>query len=204
MGTFKKIGIMGGTFNPIHMGHLILGEQAYEQFKLDKIYFMPSKKPPHKDHKNIIPDILRKDMISLAIKGNPHFQLSTIELDREGITYTVDTLEYLKKKEKMMEFYFIIGADSLFQLETWRNPKRVFELTTMLVATRYQLSENMIMEQINYLKNTYKANIELLEVPTIDISSKHIRECCRNIKSIRYYVPDEVNHFIQTKELYSK
>ena len=202
MGNIKKVGIMGGTFNPIHMGHLFLGEQAYEQYQLEKVYFMPSKKPPHKDLKNIIPDTLRRDMVELAIKGNHHFQLSTIELDREGITYTVDTLEYLKEKEKDTELYFIIGADSLYQIETWRNPKRILELATMLVATRYHMTESTMMEQANYIKETYGARIELLEVPTIDISSKQIRERMKQNKSIKYYVPESVYEYIQKKQLY--
>lgn len=193
---------MGGTFNPIHMGHLILGEQAYEQYQLDKVYYMPSKQPPHKDLKDIIPDNLRRDMVELAIKGNSHFELSTIELDREGITYSVDTLEYLKKTERDTEWYFIIGADSLYQIETWRNPRRLLELTNIIVATRYHMSESTITEQVNYLKDTYGAHIEILEFPTIEISSKLIRERIKCNKSIQYYVPETVDEYIQKKNLY--
>ncbi len=126
MARTSKIGIMGGTFNPIHFAHLILAESAYEELNLDKILFMPSKKPPHKLNESIESDEHRIQMIQLAIKSNPHFDLSCVELEREGITYTADTLEELNRNYPQDEFYFIIGADSLFQIEDWWHPEQIF------------------------------------------------------------------------------
>src|SRR5690606_12925515 len=105
----KKIGIMGGTFNPIHYGHLFLAENAYEQMGLDQILFMPSNNPPHKKVKDIVSNEHRKIMVHIAIKDNPHFTLSTIELEREGTTYTADTLAILTREQPDTEFYFLVG-----------------------------------------------------------------------------------------------
>ncbi|MBQ9563768.1 MAG: nicotinate (nicotinamide) nucleotide adenylyltransferase [Lachnospiraceae bacterium] len=115
-----RIGIMGGTFNPIHLGHLILAENAYRQLDLDVVWFMPSGKPPHKPNTEILPNEDRVHMVELAIEGTPYFELSLLEIDRQGITYTVDTLEYLTKTRPEDQFFFLAGADSLYQFETWR------------------------------------------------------------------------------------
>ena len=115
----KKIGIMGGTFDPIHMGHLILGEKAYEQLGLDKVLFMPCGNPPHKrNRKGRATDEQRAEMVRLAIKDNPHFELSLIEMHEEGYTYTYRTLEQLNAANPDTEYYFIIGADSLYNFDT--------------------------------------------------------------------------------------
>ena len=122
----KRIGIMGGTFDPIHMGHLILGEKAYEQFSLDQVLFMPAGNPPHKRNRaGRASDEQRVEMVRRAINGNPHFALSLIEMNEEGYTYTYRTLENLKKEHPDTDYYFIIGADSLFSFETWMEPGRI-------------------------------------------------------------------------------
>ncbi|ROR29262.1 nicotinate-nucleotide adenylyltransferase [Mobilisporobacter senegalensis] len=202
MENLKKIGIMGGTFNPIHNGHLALAARAYEQFKLDQILFMPSKNPPHKELKTIISDKHRVDMVSLAISDIPDFVLSTLELERGGTTYTVDTLDYLTKTEKDKMFYFILGADSLFELEDWLEPARIMEMAKIIVASRNTLSNENITERIQYLNSTYNTNIELIEMPPIDISSRHIRECIKNHHSICNYVPKPVEDYIYENNLY--
>ena len=122
----KRIGIMGGTFNPIHSVHLIMAQVAYHQFHLDKVLFMPSKHPPHKDNSVIISDEHRTRMIQLAIDGNSNFEFSDLELKREVTTYTSDTLTYLTEKNPDTEYYFIIGGDSLEQLENWHKPEVIF------------------------------------------------------------------------------
>lgn len=203
MGNLKKIGIMGGTFNPVHKAHLVLAEKAYEQFELEKVLFMPSKNPPHKDLKNIISDEHRTNMISLAIADNPYFALSKLELERGGTTYTVDTLEYLTNHELDKMFYFIIGADSLFQLETWREPAKILKMAKVVAGSRYNLSNESILNQIHHLNTIFNTNIELLEIPTIDVSSKHIRESVENHQSISNYVPDSVEKYIYKHNLYS-
>ena len=119
----KRIGIMGGTFDPIHMGHLILGEKAYEQFQLDKVLFMPSGNPPHKKNRQgRATDEQRVEMVRRAISDNPHFELSLAEMHENGYTYTYHTLETLKTENPDTDYYFIIGADSLYNFDTWREP----------------------------------------------------------------------------------
>jgi nicotinate-nucleotide adenylyltransferase len=200
----SKIGIMGGTFNPIHMAHLILAESAYEQLQLDKILIMPSKKPPHKLHEPIVSDYHRKEMVKLAIEGNPHFELSSMELDREGITYTADTLQQLTNDYPKNEYYFILGWDSLEQIEKWRNPDTIFKLAHIVATGRYHSSKDEIEEQIHHLENIYHGKIHLLEIPNIDLSSEMLREYVKMGKSIRNYVPEPVEQYIREQGLYKE
>jgi len=200
----KKIGIMGGTFNPIHYGHLFLAEHAYEQMELDEILFMPSNHPPHKASKDIVSNEHRKTMVALAIKDNPHFTLSTLELEREGTTYTVDTLEILTKEQPEAEFFFIVGADSFFAIPYWKNPERILELCSLVVFERDHVEQDQMLKQLEFLTSTYPgAKIFLLKMPTIQISSKKIRERIAENKSIRYYVPADVQDYIEKHNLYS-
>ncbi|WP_343209070.1 nicotinate-nucleotide adenylyltransferase [Anaerolentibacter hominis] len=198
----KRIGIMGGTFNPIHTGHLILAENAYEQFDLETVYFMPSKHPPHKINIDILPDRLRRDMVELAIAGNSHFRLSDYELKRKGTTYTVDTLASLKAERPDEQIYFLAGADSLFQIESWREPGRILSMCHLLVARRDSLLYENLEKQAEYLKEKYHCEISLVDIPEVDISSQGIRERLRNGMSIRYLVPEKVEEYIRKEKLY--
>lgn len=200
----SKIGIMGGTFNPIHYAHLILAESAYEELKLDKVYFMPSKRPPHKLNENIIADEHRVQMIKLAIQNNSHFILSCLELDREGITYTADTLEELVRNYPQDEFYFIMGADSLFQIEDWFNIEQIFKLSEIVAAVRDHSTYEELSGQMKHLTDTFYARIHLLNTPNMDISSKMLRQSIKDGKSIRYYVPDPVINYISSHGLYNE
>lgn len=133
----RKIGIMGGTFDPIHIGHLILGEAAYEQFGLDEVWFLPAGNPPHKRNRaGQAKDAQRVEMVRRAIASNPHFVLCTKEMKDEGYTYSYRTLEAMRKEHPGTEFYFIIGADSLFYFDEWKNPERICAAAKILVATR--------------------------------------------------------------------
>lgn len=198
----RKIGIMGGTFNPIHVAHLILAESAYEQLKLDKILIMPSNNPPHKRHDSIVNDEHRIRMTELAIQNNSHFELSNVELEREGTTYTAETLEFLTKKYPDEEYYFILGADSLYQIEQWKAPEQIFELCHIVAAGRDSIPEQAILKQVNYLTMKFNAHIHYLEVPNMDVSSKLIRKYRKTGRSIRYYVPDAVEQYIKEQHLY--
>lgn len=200
----KKIGIMGGTFNPIHYGHLFLAENAYEQIGFDKVLFMPSKNPPHKAKPEEVTEQQRVEMVSIAIADNPHFELSTLELHREGLTYTADTLTLMKQKNPEDEYYFIIGADSLFMMQDWKDPQTIFNLCTVVVAGRDNVEAEKMMEQSQYLKRIYNANILMIHMPTIQIASAVIRERIAENKSIRYYVPDNVMEYIHRSNLYSE
>lgn len=197
-----KVGIMGGTFNPIHFGHLILAETAYEEIGLNSILFMPSKNPPHKARTEVISEEHRLRMVELAISGNPHFQLSTIELDREGITYTVDTLTQLTKENPDTAYYFIMGADSLIKLETWKNCQEVFNLCTVVVAGRDDIKTEDIKLKIQYYKDKYDARIVPLNMPNYEVSSALLRDRVSKGKSIQYYVPEKVNEYILNNLLY--
>lgn len=198
----KKIGIMGGTFNPIHIGHLILGQTALEQFQLDKVLFMPTKNPPHKRYDNIVDDAIRAEMVLIAIKDNPYFELSTFEMDREGITYTADTLTQLTKQNPDEEYYFIVGADSLFYIDRWKDPATIFKLSRLLAAVRGQASNKDMLRKIEELNETFHASVELLNSPNIDISSSEIRERIQNGMDIQYYVMPDVARYIQSNDLY--
>ena len=199
----KKVGIMGGTFNPIHYGHLFLAENAYEQAGLDQILFMPSKNPPHKAKPNSITEQQRVDMISLAIKDNPHFALSTLELEREGMTYTADTLKILTEEQSDTEYYFIVGADSLFMMQNWYEPQIIFDLCTVVVAGRDHVELEQLQQHALYLQNMFQAKILLIDMPTIQIASAVIRDRVAANKPIRYYLPDAVNAYINKNKLYS-
>ncbi len=198
----KKVGIMGGTFNPIHMAHLFLAEQAYEQLDLDKVLFMPSKNPPHKEMPYQITEQQRIDMILLGISDNLHFELSTFELEREGMTYTADTLTLLTEQNSDTEYYFIVGADSLFYMHKWYQPQTVFDHCTVIAASRDHANRQTLEEQVQYLANNFNARIKLIEMPTIQISSAEIRERITLGKTVRYFLPDNVQEYILQKKLY--
>jgi nicotinate-nucleotide adenylyltransferase len=198
----KKIGIMGGTFNPIHNGHLFLAENAYEQIGLDQILFMPSKNPPHKAKPDMITDQQRVDMINLAIQDNPHFDISTIELERDGYTYTADTLTLMMKEQQDLRYYFIVGADSLFMMHQWYQPQVIFDLCTVVAAGRDHVDRARLEAQAELLKGQFHADIQLVEMPTIQIASADIRDRIAQNRTVRYYVPDQVAEYINSHKLY--
>lgn len=198
----NRVGIMGGTFNPIHFGHLMTGECAYEQFGLDKVLFMPSKTPPHKTIQEHISADDRASMVKLAIEGNPHFAFSGMELERSGVTYTVDTLRELHQMHPDCQYYFIIGADSLFDFAKWREPKEILKLATVLVASRYGIAKEKLKEQADKLERMYGGNIQIVDMPTIDFSSSEIRTRRKEGKDVRYYVDEKVRIYIEEHELY--
>ena len=199
----KRIGIMGGTFDPIHIGHLILGETAYHQFHLDRILFMPAGNPPHKKvRENRATDRQMVDMVRLAIASNPHFSLSLEEMHREGYTYTYRTLERLKDQNPDTEYYFILGADSLYTFDEWREPERILRACTILVGTRNHTSDEKLDRVIGELEDKYQGNIQKLESLNIDISSEMIRSWIEKGRSLAYYVPDQVIDYIQKNNIY--
>ena len=201
----RKVGIMGGTFDPIHIGHLILGENAFLQFGLDQVLFMPSGNPPHKrDRRGRASTLQRVEMVQEAIGPNSHFALSLAETHDEGYTYTKETLERLKAENPDTEYYFIIGADSLFSFESWKEPEKICGLCTLVAAVRNHIPGEEMDAQICYLKEKLGAQILKLDTPNIDISSGTIRSWLSLGKSIRYYVPDEVIRYIEKHGLYKE
>ena len=193
---------MGGTFNPIHVGHLLLAENARDSFGLDEILFIPSGRSYMKQEAEILDRRERYEMTSLAIEGNPAFSISDIEVRRKGNTYTCDTLSRLKASEPETEFYFIVGADSLFSMETWREPERIFRDCVVLAAVRDDKDSDKLQGQISYLEEKFNARIYQITFKEIDISSTDIRMRLANGQSIRYMVPDKVISYIEEHHLY--
>ena len=202
----KKVGILGGTFNPVHMAHLIIAEIAQEEAGLDEVLFVPTGCSYLKDASEILPAKDRIHMTGLAIEDNSNFALSTIEVEREGNSYTCDTLLELKKRYPDREFYLIVGADNLFTMEEWKDPDVIFQNAKILAAVRGSKKyTDMCQEKIDELKEKYHADIRLLHVRHVDISSSMIREKIAEGHSIRYMLPEKVrqyiikNHFYESK-----
>lgn len=198
----KKVGIIGGTFNPIHLGHLILAEHAYEEYHLDEILFIPTGISYFKDPGTVLDTKQRITLIGDAIEKNPHFALSKIETERPGNSYTYQTLEELKEKNATTSYYLILGADSIFQIELWKNPEIIMRDAVILAAARSGQSIHELEEKINFLKNKYNADIRLLTFPFIDISSTDIRKRIQDGKSIRYMVEECTRDTIKKNHLY--
>lgn len=199
----KRIGIMGGTFDPVHNGHLLLGKQAYEEYGLDEIWYMPSHIPPHKKDRKITASEDRIEMLRLALQDLPYCIVSDFEMKREGNTYTAHTLALLKEAYPEDQFYFIIGADSLFQIERWYHPEKVMALTSLMVSGReYEGAERSFDEQIAYLSEKYGAKIYPLHNEEVDIASADIRRRIAEEKDIVKDVPEAVAQYIKEHGLY--
>lgn len=198
-----KIGIMGGTFDPIHNGHLMLGEYAKNLFALDEIWFMPNGNPPHKLNENIESQTNhRVEMVKRAIEGKEGFVLQLYEVNRKDVNYSYKTMEHFKETYPEHEFYFIIGADSLFALERWVHPELLVKTCTMLAAYRDGKDTTEMEEQIQYLNEKFGADIRLLNTPNVDISSSEIRRRMKSGESIEDLVPPAVYSYIQSEQLF--
>jgi nicotinate-nucleotide adenylyltransferase len=186
-----KIGILGGTFNPIHLGHLILAEEVHEKLKLDRVIFVPVYLAPHKDNTDIITASDRYKMIKLAIKPNKNFKVSNIEIKRNGKSYTIDTLREFKNIYPDDELYFIIGSDLLKYLEEWKDLNEIIKMVKFIVATRP-----------GYALEKIPPYISTIPIRAVDISGFEIRQAIREKRSFRYLVPDLVFKYINKKRLY--
>lgn len=196
-----RIGIMGGTFDPIHYAHLATAEFIRDKYKLNKILFIPSGNPPHKQG-YITDKYDRYNMALLATESNENFLVSDIEIKRKEKTYTVDTLRYLVKTYKNIEVYFITGADAICDIENWKDVEENFKLANFIAATRPGISLLKAQEKIESLVKKYNANIISVYVPSLDISSTYIREQIKEGKSVRYLVPESVGNYIEQNKLY--
>lgn len=198
----KRVGIFGGTFDPIHIGHLIVAETIMDEFHLDKVVFIPAAVPPHKLDKQISPAKHRYMMTMLATCSNPRFQVSDMEMHRQGPSYSRDTLaQLLEEHGRDTEFYFIVGADSVENLHTWN---RIDELLTMchfIGASRPGCMPDM--EKIAQRFGPLAEKIHCLETPELEISSTEIRHRVGQKRTIRYIVPETVEQYIYKEKLYS-
>lgn len=212
----RRIGIMGGTFNPIHNGHLAIAKRAREQFLLEKVLFIPSGVPYTKNLQEVLPVDIRCEMTALAISNTPYFELSMLEAadaERGKNTYTFETLQKLRCANPDADYYFILGADSLYSIENWKNPALIFENCTLLAAVRIEespdnpqpnsfLSQERLNKQVQYLQEKYCASVEILEFAGINLSSTMIREKLRCRESVSGLMPDAVKDYILKNECY--
>lgn len=196
-----RLGIMGGTFDPIHIGHLACAEQARESFGLDAVIFIPAGVPVYKKDQKISPAEQRLEMCELAVATNPAFDVSAIEIERGGDTYTVDTLRYLRGHyPKNVKLYFITGADAVFNIIKWRESSAIADLAELIAVTRpgYGVSD----EQKVYLSENSNLTIRYLEVTALAISSSDLRKRVREGRSIRYLTMLRVRDYIEEHHLY--
>lgn len=200
----RRIGIMGGTFNPIHAGHLTLAEWVRDALKLDEVWFIPTGSPYMKDSRDILPGRERLRMVELAIQDNPFFKCLDMEVAREGQTYSYETLEQLKARYPEDMLYFITGADCLFAIDSWKNPERIFASCTLVAAVRGDVSlEEMTAKKKELEEKFYsREGIQLVPFLQLSVSSTQIRHRILQGNSIRYLVPDKVISYIEEKGYY--
>ena len=196
-----RVGILGGTFDPVHYAHLALAEEARTQLDLKLVIFLPAGQPPHKLRRIITPTHHRLTMLQLALKSNPHFVISRVDVDRLGPCYTADTLVLLQRKwGPETEFYFTIGADSLLEMCTWYRPERIIELAHLAVAARsgHPFQLNRLEESMPGISQCVKE----IRVPLLDISSTDLRRRLREGQSIKYYLPEDIEAYVVEHKLY--
>jgi nicotinate-nucleotide adenylyltransferase len=197
-----RLGVMGGTFDPIHLGHLVAAEAAREQFDLEQVLFVPALLPPHKQDRAITPAEHRHAMVLLATANHPRFLASRVELDRPGPSYTVDTLRLLRTTHPQARLYFITGADALMELDTWKDPEELLRLCCMIVVSRPGCDREGLRAKAADLERRTGCHVEELTAPALAISSHDLRQRVAEGKSLRYLVPREVRDYIFKHRLY--
>lgn len=195
--TPRRIGIFGGTFDPPHIGHLIIAERARVQLQLDRVFFVPAYFRPHKRRRASATPFDRLKMVHLAVRGNAGFAVSDVELKRRGISYTIDTVQDMRRNYPGAEIFLILGSDNLIEFHTWKSYRKLLELTKLIV---YPRGEHR-MQRPSQLR---KARMYLLRGMLFDISSSAIRQLVRTKSSIRYLVPAEVERYIVSRKLYRR
>jgi len=192
----KKIGFLGGTFDPIHSGHLILAQQLLEQFQLDRVIFIPAATPPHKDDRSVSLTQHRFEMTRTAIEDNPLFEISDIELKREGKSYTIDTIKKLKELYPGSDLFLLGGSDILTEFETWKDPEKIFQEVKVVIGIRPGY------DKIDSDNEFFKKSI-IAEIDGLQVSSTQIRRKVREGKTIKYLVPLKIEEYIIAKGLYT-
>jgi nicotinate-nucleotide adenylyltransferase len=199
-----RLGVFGGTFDPVHLGHLIMAEQCREQARLDRVLFIPAPRPPHKLDDRRTRFEQRVEMLTLAISGQPAFQIDELERDRSGPSYTFQTLEELQHKHAGAELCLILGGDALAELHLWYRPERIVELATILAVPRPgspALDEARVRDNLRLPANA-PLRFEVIDAPLIDIASRDIRARLAQGRSVRYMIPRAVEAYIADKALY--
>jgi nicotinate-nucleotide adenylyltransferase len=196
-----RIGILGGTFNPPHLGHLICAQEAYLQLELDRVTLIPARIPPHKPVEDEPGPEHRLEMCRVAVGDDERFDVSDLEITREGPSYTVDTLDLLHSRAPESELFLIVGGDIAAGLPRWHEPERALSLATLAVAGRRGTSRAEVDEALSGLAGGARARF--FQMPSIGISSTVLRRRVRARESIRYYVPDAVASYIDRHRLYA-
>lgn len=197
-----RVGVLGGTFDPVHYGHLLLAECCREELELDQILFIPTGNPPHKEPAEISPGIHRCEMLELATSGMPEFVVSRMEQDRTETTYTVDTLQQLTDDDPDRELFFIMGADSLLDLKNWKDPEGIAKLATIVAVNRGRAPLPDRSALVKELSESIVDRIQYVQIPAIDLAASHIRERHRTGQSIRFRVPRAVEMYLTENQLY--
>lgn len=196
-----RIGLYGGTFDPIHLGHLIVIENAINEMNLDRVIILPSSNPPHKKHKDKTKADIRVEMVAEAIKDNPKIILSTFESTDNVVRYTHDTLEYFTSKLPNHEIFYIMGEDSFVTIDTWRNYEKILDYNIIVFARSGIDNNSTLIKKVDKIRKD-NPNIYLIDILNINISSTLIRTLSKEYKSIKYLVKDEVNYIIKNRNLY--
>lgn len=194
-----RLGIFGGAFDPVHNGHLLVAEQCREQCGLDEVWFVPTRIPPHKDAADLSPDNDRLEMLNLATAGMSEFVVSRVELDRDETSWTVDTLERLQSGRPDDELFLLIGADSLRDFPTWREPQRIAELATLVVVNRGDVGSDSFVSD---LAAESRSAVRQVSIPGVDFAATDIRSRIARGQSIRFMVPRSVEEYIRQHGLY--
>ncbi len=199
-----RIGIFGGSFDPVHLGHLLLAETCREQARLDQVWFMPAASPPHKRRNVLSPAKDRLEMLRLAIGGHAGFQVSTLEVDRGGVSYTVDTLRQLREQHGSDELFLLMGGDTLADLPKWREPAEILTIATPVVVQRHGAPVPNFAVLTALVDSARLATFSeyIVEMPVVEISSTELRERVKSGRSIRFRTPRAVEKFIEAQKLY--
>lgn len=199
----KKIGILGGTFDPIHLGHILIAKQAMEEYSLDEIWFLPTGKSPHKEASEVTSTFHRLNMVELAIQPYSKFFLCDYETKQEKVNYTFQTLKHLTEQYQETTFYFIMGQDSIKDFPKWKEPSQICKYATLLVAIRQEVEYTKELEEdIAFVRRQYHATIKCLHSPNFPVSSSQIRVLARKKQQISEFVPKEVEEYIIENHIY--
>lgn len=199
-----RLGILGGTFDPVHCGHLLLAEQCREQCALERIWFVPAAIPPHKTRSVLTSGAKRIEMLKLALAGHEAFEVATLEIERGGVSYTLETLSAIHAQQPQAELFFLMGADSLRDLPTWREPARICQLAVPVVVRRRGAPEPDLSVLASLVSDSRLEEIRRVQVqmPVVEFSSTAIRQAVAAGKSIRFQTPRAVEKYIETQGLY--
>lgn len=190
-----RLGLFGGRFDPVHIGHLIVAETARERLELDELWFVPAKAPPHKP--TVASPERRLEMVRLAVEGNPSFRVSELELERPGTSYTIDTLERVRAEMPRATLFFVTGMDAVRELGDWRRPRAVVECAHVVALPRLGATLDGLAPEL-------RRRVRVLEAPLIEVSGSGIRSRRRQGRSVRYLVPESVERYLAATDLYAR